>query len=150
MKRPCGSRTLRYIGGVRRPRAIARMTMLNQIRQPIRVQTHRRLMPVMRQFSFSVRKIQHHVSSAVAQRSSPELVKFRRRLIIEICARQLGIPIDFARDEFADVSAIFAEQCLRVVLRMALKVYRETPPLPDEHIRAYLRRSRYDGVVFGD
>ena len=66
---------LRGIGRMASPRAVARLTsMLNQVRQPIRVEPHGGRMPVMRQLRFRVGKIQHDVGVAIAHRAFAEFV----------------------------------------------------------------------------
>src|SRR5271156_6521713 len=107
-------------------------------------------MPCMRQFSFCFREIQDHTGAALLQRSSPQLFKFSRGLIIEIAMRHLGVAISFAGDEPANVSAILTEQRLWVILRMALQENGETPSLLQEHIRPDLRRSRDDAIALTD
>src|SRR5271163_449786 len=104
----------------------------------------------MRQFSLSLRKIQDHVSIAVAHRSLLELVEFRRSLSVEISARHRRVLISFAGDKLANVSAIFAEQGLTVIFRMALKVNGKTLSLSDEHVGANLTRFRHDAIVSCD
>src|ERR1022692_4796423 len=101
----------------------------------------------MRQFSFCFREIQDHVSAAIAQRPLPELLKFSCGLIIEIAARHLRVAISLASDEAANVSAIFTEQCLWFIFRMALHENRKTIPLLDEDIGTYLRQLRDDAIV---